>query len=118
MVKVKELYDMIGDYNDAIKRMMNESLIEALVVEFNTDTSYQLLKTSIANGNREDAFRAAHTLKGVAANLSLSKVQQVATELTEQLRSLENDADPELVAKLDEVYELTYNAIEEYMSGQ
>ena len=36
--------------------------------------------------NRERAFRAAHTLKGVCGNLSLDKLLDSASKLTELLR--------------------------------
>ena len=38
------------------------------------------------NKNYEDAFRGAHTLKGVCQNLSFDHLYEVSNELTELLR--------------------------------
>ena len=65
-------------------------------------------------GQREEAFRAAHTLKGVCANLGFDRLGTSAGQLTELLRP-EGDSIPESAAPvLNEVkrdYELTVNAI-------
>ena len=37
-------------------------------------------------GNYEDAFRGAHTLKGVCQNLSFDRLYEASNELTELLR--------------------------------
>lgn len=63
---VQECYEkMGGDFNDVVKRLMTESLVKRFVVKFLKDDSYQNLCEGMKAENREEAFRAAHTLKGV-----------------------------------------------------
>lgn len=112
---VKELYAQIeGDYEDASERLMNDELISKFVLKFLNDKSYADLKAAVANGDIDLSFRAAHTIKGVAANLGFTKLQMAASELTEQLRPQEAPADVDLVANVDETYEEVITAIEKY----
>ena len=66
--------------------------------------------------NYEDAFRSAHTLKGVCQNLSFDRLYEVSNELTELLRDRtgEQPGIPEAMEKVTEVYELM---IEEIKNG-
>ena len=66
--------------------------------------------------NYEDAFRSAHTLKGVCQNLSFDCLYEVSNELTELLRDRtgEQPGIPEAMEKVTEVYELM---IEEIKNG-
>ena len=63
--------------------------------------------------NYEDAFRSAHTLKGVCQNLSFDRLYEVSHELTELLRdgTGEQPGIPEAMEKVTEVYEIN----EEFM---
>ena len=67
-------------------------------------------------GNYEDAFRSAHTLKGVCQNLFFDCLYEVSNELTELLRDRtgEKPGIPEAMGKVTEVYEMT---IEEIKKG-
>ena len=66
--------------------------------------------------NYEDAFRSAHTLKGVCQNLSFDRLYEVSNELTELLRDRtgEQPGIQEAMEKVTEVYELM---IEEIKNG-
>ena len=77
---------MGGNYDDAVSRLMNESLMERFMKKFLSDPSFNDLKTAIDNNKREDAFRAAHTHKGVAANLAFTRLRDSSSLLTETLR--------------------------------
>lgn len=112
---IEELYVRIGgDYEAVIERLMKHSLVERFVVKFLDDKSYSNLKTALEEKDFVEAFRAAHTLKGVASNLSLVTLQNAASEVTEQLRNLEGNVDEQLIANLDEVYALVVSGIEEW----
>ena len=105
-----------GDYEDALSRLMNkEAFVKRLLLKFPDDGSFLLLKTSIDGGDAETAFRAAHTLKGVAQNLSLTKLGSSASALTEALRggSLTDDV-PALMLRVSQDYAVTLAAINEY----
>ena len=54
---------------------------------FPVDGSFSALTAALAWGDAEAAFRAAHTLKGVAANLGLERLRALASDMTECLRA-------------------------------
>jgi HPt (histidine-containing phosphotransfer) domain-containing protein len=69
---------------EGMKRVMNNGkLYVRLLEKFKTDGSMANLEAQVAAGDLEKAQAAAHALKGLAANLSL-------TELFERTRDLES----------------------------
>ena len=84
---IQECYKAIGgNYEDVLRRLHNEALIQKFTLKFLEDPSYLLLKQALKDKNYEDAFRSAHTLKGVCQNLSFDRLYEVSNELTELLR--------------------------------
>ena len=63
-----------ADYQNTLNRFPNEAFIKKFVLKFLDDNSYANLKEAIAAGNVEEAFRAAHTLKGVCLNLGFDNL--------------------------------------------
>lgn len=85
---LKECYDAFGgSYEDAKSRLMSDSLISRMLVRFQEDKSYENLTKAMAEGNDQDAFRMAHTLKGVCGNLGFQKLYKSSGLLTESLRN-------------------------------
>ncbi len=83
---LKECYFQFGgDYEDVFFRLRTEERIEKFIIRFLKDESFQLLTDSLGK-NQEEAFRAAHTLKGIAQNFSFTKLFESSAELTEALR--------------------------------
>lgn len=114
---IQECYKAIGgNYEDVLRRLHNEALIQKFTLKFLEDPSYLQLKQALKDKNYEDAFRSAHTLKGVCQNLSFDHLYEVSNELTELLRDRtgEQPGIPEAMEKVTEVYELT---IEEIKNG-
>ena len=84
---IQECYEAIGgNYEDVLRRLPSEALIRKFTLKFLEDQSYPLLKQSLGDNNYEEAFRGAHTLKGVCQNLSFDRLYEVSSELTELLR--------------------------------
>lgn len=79
--------EMGGSYAEVCGRLPSQRLVEKFVRKFLDDQSYAELIAAMAAGDHDVAFRAAHTLKGVAANLSFTKLRDSASELTELLRA-------------------------------
>ena len=76
------------DYADGIKRVMNNAKLYAkLLTKFRNDTTLDDLEASIAAGDMEKAQTIAHTIKGVAANLSLSEMFKQTLELETQIKA-------------------------------
>ena len=88
---LKEMYESIGsNYDNVLGRLMTEALVSKFVFLFKEDDSFGNLETSFNEKNRDEAFRAAHTLKGVAQNLGFDRLYQKSSELTEFLRGRED----------------------------
>lgn len=115
---LKECYTALeGDYEGVLGRLRSEKMVQKFVLKFLNDKSYELLKTSMESGNYEDAFRAAHTIKGVCQNLSFTKLYESSHILTENLRAGYGAETDELVRRVDEDYRQTVAAIEELQAG-
>lgn len=85
---IKECYEaMGGDYEDVLKRLMNEARIQKFALMFKKDPSMSQLTQAMDAGDVETAFRAAHTLKGICANLGFKSLFEVSYEITEALRA-------------------------------
>lgn len=103
---------MGGNYEDAIGRLRSERLVQKFILKFAADGSFNLLCRSLEEKNYEEAFRAAHTIKGVCQNLSIDKLQASSSRLCESLR---NGYTPEADALAEEVradYAQTVTAIQ------
>ena len=116
---IQECYQALGgNYDDVVKRLLNFSLVKRFITKFLQDDSFEKLSASIRDGRREEAFRAAHTLKGVCQNLGFGKLLASTEKLTELLRP-ETDVVPEgAAALLEEVtrdYTETTTAIRTYL---
>ena len=67
--------------------MNNEQFYLSLVKRVAGDAGFQKLKDAIEAGDLETGFEAAHALKGVLGNLSLTPLYESVAEITELLRS-------------------------------
>ena len=92
---LQEFYDRIGgDYKATISRLPSEALIKKFVLKYPGDPSFNQLKDALAAQDWELAFRASHTLKGVAATLGANALAEAARRVDESLRQ-RPDTDPE-----------------------
>lgn len=121
-MNIEECYEkMGGNYADVSMRLPGIKLIEKFIGIFLEDKSFETLRMQIESRNREQAFRAAHTLKGICANLSFNRLLTSVSQLTEELRTETNsvsDAVIELFKDVERDYEITADAIREYLDKQ
>lgn len=97
---VQEFYEQInGDYKGVLQRLMDDERIRKFINRFPEEKLYEQLDDAIAKEDYADAFRCAHSIKGVCMNLGMSALQKSSSELCEALRSGEK---PE---NLEEMYE-------------
>ncbi|WP_443596902.1 Hpt domain-containing protein [Agathobacter sp.] len=109
---VKECYESMGsDYEGVIGRIGSEGLVKRFALKFLDDPSYLNLEKAIQEQNAEEAFRAAHTLKGVCLNLGFDRLYKVSEELTEKLRGRELDRYEALYENVQKEYNNTIDAI-------
>ena len=117
---LRECYAAIGgDYEEAMGRLRSERLVQKFVLKFLNDGSYQLLLDSLAAGDREEAFRAAHTIKGVCANLAFNTLLGSSEALTEALRDgkTAQPGEEELIQRVGEDYQRAVQAIRAFQEG-
>ena len=110
---VKECYEQMGsDYEGVLGRLGSEAIVKRFALKFLQDPSFAQLKESLAKNDGEEAFRAAHTLKGVCLNLGFDELFEVSAELTEKLRERETAGSEELFQKVSQKYQKTVTAIQ------
>ena len=84
---VQEFYSKIkGNYEEIIGRMKDDARVKKFVFMFLRDETFDRLCETMEAGNYPDAFRQAHTLKGLCQNLAFSDLYEPVHELTECLR--------------------------------
>ncbi len=116
---LQELYVEIGgDYDEVRGRLPSDKFIQKFVLKFLDDKSYELLLSSLENGDGEEAFRAAHTIKGMCQNLGFTTLMESSSELTEALRggAPTPQAGP-LCERVKADYERTAGAIRRFQEG-
>lgn len=103
---IAEFYEVTGgNYDEVMARMRTEERVKKFVLMFLKDDSFRLLEDSLAGKNVDEAFRAAHTLKGVGQNLSFERFYKIDFEITEMLRAKDMDAAIAAMPKLRECYQ-------------
>lgn len=113
-MELKEFYDKIdGDYEDTVSRLMKDEIVKKFVIKFLNDKSFEELKSNLESSNMEDAFRSAHTLKGVASNLGMTKLYTVGSEITEALRHKEYDGVDVMFEAVEKEYMKTIELIKQ-----
>ena len=122
-MNLKECYQAFGgDYEDTMKRMGMERLLQKFILKFLDDKSFEELCSSMEQKKYEEAFRAAHTLKGLCLNLGFKTLAESSSSLTEALRSqqFEESDMVEIMKMLEQVkrdYEMTVSVITEFKEG-
>ena len=113
-MELRECYQQMGgDYDAVIGRLRQEERVVKFLRLFPADENFQLLTDSLAKEDWPTAFRAAHSMKGVALNLGLTALAQSSSELTEVLRPGTPTQDPSpLYEQVKERYERTLAAIQ------
>ena len=100
-----------GSFTDAMSRLRSEKLVRKFALKFLNDGSYQLLQDSLTKEDYEEAFRAAHTIKGVCQNLAFNKLGESSEKFTESLRGGWSEAVPALASQVTADYQQTIAAL-------
>ena len=87
MAENAELLERHGiDYAGAIERFGgNAALYERLACKYVNDPHFESLAAALRQGDAETAYHEAHSLKGVADNLSFADLYQAASALSDVL---------------------------------
>ena len=110
---LKEFYEQIdGSYEDTLHRLTSEALVHRFVLKYPADPSFAQLRKAVAAADWESAFRAAHTLKGVAQNLGFDALYRASSALTEHLRGGQPLTEPQFLDATAAEHERVMSAIE------
>lgn len=107
---IREFYTLVGgSYDDMSERFPSDALILRFLTMLPQDGSMELLARSVDAADAKTAFRAVHTLKGVALNLGLTALAGVCSEMTEALRG--SDTLPASAPALFEAVQREYDKV-------
>jgi HPt (histidine-containing phosphotransfer) domain-containing protein len=103
------------DIADGAKRVMNNTkLYIKLLTKFRDGTNLNDLEAALAEGDLKKAQDAAHTVKGVSANLSLPELFKQCLELENQIKAA--DVKPAQVETVKTVFNATLQEINRIIS--
>jgi len=76
------------DIEDGLNRIQKNKKVYGLILNsFVKNTYYGELQEQLAKGDLVSAQRAAHTIKGLAANLSLPLIYEISADIDMHLKS-------------------------------
>jgi len=105
----------IIDIESALKRVGgNRKLLDNLLKKFTNEPFLDHLKNEIAAKDYATAAKTAHSIKGVAANLSLTSLHSIIVVLEQQLKN--GSCEEVTFADTQESYMATISAINEAIS--
>lgn len=76
-----------GDLEETLRRLPGEAFVRKFLLRYPNDPSFGQLQSAVEQTDWQTAFRAAHTIKGIAQNLGMEHLYQAADVLTEALRN-------------------------------
>lgn len=117
---LQELYQNIGgDYDQAIRVLRMDKLVDKHIRKLTKNGVVDALLAAGETMDPTQLFETAHAVKGVCANLGLTKISEAASEITENYRpgSERRYSDEEIGEKLKalaELYQKTSEGIAQY----
>jgi len=100
---------------EGINRVMkNTSLFVRLLTKFKSDTNINELETAFSRGEIDKVKNAAHTIKGLSANLSFIELYKQVVKLEAQTKEgvLNNDQ----LAEVRKTYDITLTEIDKVIN--
>ena len=106
------------DVDEALGRFMNlEEMLEKYLLRFPQDPNFSKLKRALEHRRSEEAYEAAHALKGVAGNLSMKRLFEAASGMVEQLRGDDLAGAADRLPELEQRYLEMLRAIGDHGQG-
>ena len=108
-MNVKEFYEQIGgNYQKALSIMMNDVLIMRMLTKFFSNNQSEETINAYERGDIHGVFVASHSLKGVAGNLCLTPLLEIASAITEATRNEEKVNIDKEINELKERYKFIF----------
>ena len=120
---LEELYASIGgDYGQALKVLRMDKLIDKHIRKLTKNGVIDSLIAAGENMDPTELFETSHAVKGICANLGLTRIAEAASEISEEYRpgNPRTMSDEEVKQKLQEIadlYQATTEGIENYISA-
>ncbi|MDR3139682.1 MAG: Hpt domain-containing protein [Treponema sp.] len=103
------------NHQEGLGRVLNNAkLYVKLLNKFKTDTNYDELQETLKGGDYEKAQAQAHTVKGIAANLSLPELFKQSLELETQIKA--RAVNPESVESFKVCFKETLAAVDKVIA--
>ena len=107
---------MGGDLETVRGRLLTDERIEKFAKIFLQDTSMQTLESALEAGDLPEAYRGAHTLKGVSRDLGFTPLFEAAAALSDAHLDdagvpANMEAVPELMPAVRDAYALVVDSI-------
>ena len=88
MLTIEQLKEYGANTDEGVQRCFgNQEFYLKLVKMMPPDGNFERLYTAVESGDLDQAFEAAHALKGATGNLSLTPLYDPIQEITELLRA-------------------------------
>ncbi|MBP5694481.1 MAG: Hpt domain-containing protein [Bacilli bacterium] len=114
MLSIEALKEFGCDVETGLARCVNnEMLFLRLVSTIPGNENFQKLQSTVRDQDFENAFQAAHGLKGIVANLSLTPLYEPINEITEHLRAKEKIDYSNLLETIEEKRRILQRIVEE-----
>jgi HPt (histidine-containing phosphotransfer) domain-containing protein len=103
--------------DSALGRFMDdEEMYFEFLLQFLDENGLPALQETVASGEVKKAFDAAHTLKGVCANLSIDVMSDIVEPMVEILRQGTMDGVAARLQQLTDAYGIVSDTIRQYCS--
>ena len=114
---VKEFYTNVkGNYQGALSIMMNDMFIARMLSKFMSSDAVNQLISLYEQKDYRGVFASAHSLKGVAGNLSLTPLYDIASTITEATRNSDDVDITKEILELKKIYELIKEQYQKYIA--
>ena len=88
MLTLEKLDEFGVDTKEGLTRCMNNQKFYFRMISMGlSNDSFEKLGKALEENNLDEAFEAAHALKGVLGNLALTPIYKQLSEMTEMLRA-------------------------------
>lgn len=120
---IQELYGKIGgDYEQALRVLRMDKLLDKHIRKLTTSGVIDRVLEAGKSPDPNELFEAAHAMKGVCANLGLTRMAEAASELAEEFRPgtgrrLSDGEVADRIRRIGEMYRTTAEEIRKYEEG-
>lgn len=107
------------DYDEAMERMGGSAdFYEKLAMKYLNDTHYVDLVAAMEAKDFSEAYEAAHALKGVSGNLSMTDLFKASAAVSDALYQGEYQAAETLMPQVTAAHEKVVEGLEKWQNGE